>query len=987
MAANWSPNQVPGGGDTASVTVSGAYTITLDQDAVIGGLLLGAPRGLQVLTNPASTLTLNGAGLVLTNGALSLGGGQMAGPGLLTVGGLFGWSGGSLAVATSVLANGYISIGGVGDVSLTGILTNAGSVTLADQSGLLLDGTTGGGQLFNFEAGQITAQGVTEIVGAGEPGELFSNAGTVRATGGILTIGAVGTGGGWFVADSGALIDFAGAFTMTDGGALTGAGTNLNSGTFAIQGTVISSNMVLSTGTFRGTNGVMQGSWVWSGGVFSGAVAVSTNSFLAIAFAGNTLEMQASLTNRGTISMAGEGELRLDGYLYGGGQLENAPGGRINSKGILSIKSLGYGPELFVNDGILDSQNGSLSLQAGGAGAGQFVAEAGAALIFPAGFTANNGSSLTGSGTNLLSGGSFVLNGNVALSNAVINGASLQGGVGYVNGSLNWVSGDVTATLSVLSNASLNITPPNGALLNFYGALTNLGTVRLQGNGTLLCNGNYFANGDIYNLPGGTIQSQGNFTLSGAGTGSELVANSGTIEAQTGGLFLGLGGTGAGQFVADAGAVLNLAANFALKSGSGLTGSGSTALQSGIISLEGGVTCSNAVLAGASIYATNAVLGGSWVWSSGTVHGNLTVASNSTLTLSMTNDSQLTLAAHLWNAGLVSIQGQGTLELDGSAGGGVFENLAGAVLSLAGSAFITAAGATNEVVLNHGIVSNNSGAETNHIAASFVNLGVVDSETGVLSFDGAYTQTNGIMQFGINASNSFGSVNFADPAPLEGTLAFNLNHGYAPDPGAEFVLITYPSFAGGFADTNEAFFFDWQIQAGGRQTAVTALGKVTGAVAPAIVQDPVGTNAMVGQPVTLSANVTGTAPIVYQWRLNGVHIRGAMDPTLVLGPVHPALAGVYSVDVRNAAGAATSVGAEVAVAGLVPVYMVPPILGQGSVAFSVATQLSVVYVLERKTSLTAPSWTVVQSAQGTGLPLLLTDLSAPPTAFYRIGIQ
>jgi hypothetical protein len=44
-AANWNPNQVPGASDTALITSSGTYTVTLDSDVTLASLTLGGTSG------------------------------------------------------------------------------------------------------------------------------------------------------------------------------------------------------------------------------------------------------------------------------------------------------------------------------------------------------------------------------------------------------------------------------------------------------------------------------------------------------------------------------------------------------------------------------------------------------------------------------------------------------------------------------------------------------------------------------------------------------------------------------------------------------------------------------------------------------------------------------------------------------------------------------------------------------------------------------
>jgi len=55
--------------------------------------------------------------------------------------------------------------------------------------------------------------------------------------------------------------------------------------------------------------------------------------------------------------------------------------------------------------------------------------------------------------------------------------------------------------------------------------------------------------------------------------------------------------------------------------------------------------------------------------------------------------------------------------------------------------------------------------------------------------------------------------------------------------------------------------------------------------------------------------VSGTGPVTYQWRRNGVNIVGASSASLVLTNVAPAAAGNYSCVVSNGCSTATSANA------------------------------------------------------------------------------
>lgn len=89
-------------------------------------------------------------------------------------------------------------------------------------------------------------------------------------------------------------------------------------------------------------------------------------------------------------------------------------------------------------------------------------------------------------------------------------------------------------------------------------------------------------------------------------------------------------------------------------------------------------------------------------------------------------------------------------------------------------------------------------------------------------------------------------------------------------------------------------------------------------VPPSITGHPVGATVNWGQPVAFSVTATGTIPLSYQWKKDGVNIGGAIGPTLDLPVAMPADAGVYSVTVSNSLGLMTSSGATLTVRQDVP---------------------------------------------------------------------
>jgi hypothetical protein len=97
--------------------------------------------------------------------------------------------------------------------------------------------------------------------------------------------------------------------------------------------------------------------------------------------------------------------------------------------------------------------------------------------------------------------------------------------------------------------------------------------------------------------------------------------------------------------------------------------------------------------------------------------------------------------------------------------------------------------------------------------------------------------------------------------------------------------------------------------------------------APTITRHPTPTNqtVAVGDSVSLSGAASGSAPLSYQWRRNGVALAGQTNATLVLTNLAAADSGDYTLAVSNAGGTAVSDPATVCVC----LTVVPGIFGTG----------------------------------------------------------
>ena len=94
---------------------------------------------------------------------------------------------------------------------------------------------------------------------------------------------------------------------------------------------------------------------------------------------------------------------------------------------------------------------------------------------------------------------------------------------------------------------------------------------------------------------------------------------------------------------------------------------------------------------------------------------------------------------------------------------------------------------------------------------------------------------------------------------------------------------------------------------------------------PSITVQPVGSTVDWGRSWTVSVTATGTEPLGYQWRKDGVVIIDATGASLTISNVTPADAGAYSVAISNSAGTVISSGAPLSVKeDVVPLITLQP---------------------------------------------------------------
>ncbi len=662
---------------------------------------------------------------------------------------------------------------------------NTGTVNVQTGTISFTQGGSLGGQysasasaVMNLGGGTFTQNGVPT----------FSGAGINRFNGGTLVLSTQEMPG---------LVLFGGTVTIAP----------------SFQGGNITS-LTVAGSTLAVTN-IVTGTLNWTDGAIIGGLTIAQGGTLNITTTA-TKALYGALTNAGTITWQNNGVINVyylpgSGYFgslinqvtglfdiqgdagmnrqYGGEFVNNA--GTFRKSGGLNTSTIGT---TFNNTGTVAVQTGTLSFTQGGSLAGQYQTSAGAIMNLGAGtFTQNGVATFTGAGVNRFNGGTLVLSTQelvgLALTGGTVNvTGSFQGGsitsltiagatlavTNTVTGTLSWTDGAIIGGLTVAQGGFLNITTT--ATKGLYGALTNAGTINWQNNGVIniyyLPGSGYF--GSIINQATGLIDIQGDAGMNRQ-YGSEFINNAGTfrksggvnttsvgttfnntgtVNVQTGTLSFTQGGSLFGQYLASAGAIMNLGAGtftqngLATFSGAGINRfNGGTlvlstqempglALTGGTVNIAGsfqGGSITSLTLAGSTLAVTNTVTG-TLNWTDGAIIGGLTVAQGGLLNITTTATKGIYGA--LTNAGTITWQNNGVINiyyLPGSGYFGSITNKSTGLFDIQGDAGLNRQYG-GEYFNNAGTVRKSGGLNTTTIGTTFNNSGTVNVQTGTLSF-------------------------------------------------------------------------------------------------------------------------------------------------------------------------------------------------------------------------------------------------------------
>jgi len=899
--ANWNPSTVPGPADTATIALSGTYTVTLTSAAQVASLNLGGSSGVQTLANAGATLTLNGASTISTHGTYSQTAGTLTVGEPLSVSGVLNWSGGILGGSggISITTKGKLNVGGNALKYLLNSVDNGGEVVWSgtgdvQTGGVAFNNLAGGrftienDQTWSFGLGGVSSQFnnqagamVTKSGGSGVTtfsGGPFNNLGTVTISSGILALTAGGTSAGSFNVASGARLDFPGGTHALDAGAaFTGGGVVglTDPATLTLAADVAAVNLDVAGGTLDGPgNLTVTGTLQWTSGTLRGAGMTTIATGAALGIDGSSAKnLQRTINNAGAATWNSTGDV-----LCGAGvAFNNQAGGTFaiqndqtwsfnasgtppqfnNLAGSTLTKGAGSGTTTFSNvplnnNGTVHAGSGVVALAGGGAGAGPFTVASAGRVDFSAGtYTLGSGAMISGAGAARVTGmAELTLAANVTAANLEVNGGTLDGaGNLTISGALNWFAGTMSGTgvATIAPGATLSLT--GNLPKNLQRTINNMGSVTWSGSGSVLS-----GQGAVFNnQAGGTFTSQNSQTWS---------FNSGTQS----------------QFNNQPGGTVN-------KSDSGTTAfsnvpfnnSGTVNVSNGVLQLAGGGESGGpfAVASGAHLEfgrATHTLQSGAAFTGAGTVSvpfpGTLSLATNvSAVHLNLNGGTLdgagvLTVAGSLeWTDGTMT--GSGATSI---APGGSF-HIGGSSLKILERRVNNAGNATWDG--SGDILSGQGAVFTNQAGAS---LTIASDQTWFFDSDGTQTQFDNQAGSAITKSGGGGTTTFSDLAfTNRGTITaaagtLNFHPGFYQSAGVT-------RLAGGSLLSSGTF----NLQGG----VLDGTGTLTGSVLNAAQVKP-GTSP---GKITIGGPYSQTTSGSFAVELNGLAPGAEFDQLAVIGAV------------------------------------------------------------------------------------------------------
>jgi hypothetical protein len=156
---------------------------------------------------------------------------------------------------------------------------------------------------------------------------------------------------------------------------------------------------------------------------------------------------------------------------------------------------------------------------------------------------------------------------------------------------------------------------------------------------------------------------------------------------------------------------------------------------------------------------------------------------------------------------------------------------------------------------------------------------------------------------------------------------------------------------------------------------------------PTVNSQPQSQAGVPGGTAAFSVSASSTAPLQYQWALNGTNLANRTSSTLTLTNLQQTDFGNYMVLVSNDGGSVPS--APAALTQAVQPLLVPVSFDSPAFTFSVPTELGPTYTVEFKMDLIDdPQWQPLTNFSGTGAAFQAVDSGATnEQRFYRVHVQ
>ncbi len=155
-------------------------------------------------------------------------------------------------------------------------------------------------------------------------------------------------------------------------------------------------------------------------------------------------------------------------------------------------------------------------------------------------------------------------------------------------------------------------------------------------------------------------------------------------------------------------------------------------------------------------------------------------------------------------------------------------------------------------------------------------------------------------------------------------------------------------------------------------------------VPPAFTAQPVSRTAIEGDNVTFAVSVSGTPPLGYRWRRNGISLVTKIDdPTLTITNVQLSHAGTYNVIVTNVVNPAPEIISSDATLTVLlrPTLLQPRLLVSGAFEAILRGSTGRTHTVSRSADLV--NWSDFHTFIGTNSETVITDPSPGSNRFYR----